>query len=110
MRGRRSAIASRRAQPESSLEQKAAAYLAARRQAALAKAIAKRLEPGLIKALRADGRRGVAVSGLGKVSVVARGPTTRLDQRAATAALREAGLPVPTITIPGRDTIRASLD
>lgn len=92
------------------VEEKAAAYLAARRQLALAKAAAARMAPELIRALRADGRTGVAVSGLGRVSVVSRKPTTRLNQKAAVAALQAAGLPVPTIQSPGGDVLRASLD
>ena len=111
LRGRRSAHVSRRAaHPTSTLEEQASAYLAARRAAALARAEARRLEPGLLALLRAEHRRGVSVAGLGRVSIVERGAGERLDQRAAAAALRAAGLPVPTIAIHPATYLRTNLD
>lgn len=112
LRGRRSARVSHRqaARPTSTLEEQAAAFLAARRAAALAKAEAARLAPGLLVLLRAEHRRGVSVAGLGRVSIVERGPGERLDQKAAAEALQTAGLPVPTIRTPPRTILRANLD
>lgn len=112
LRGRRSAHAPRRATSHSTstLEEQASAYLAARRSAALARAEADRLAPGLLALLRAEHRRGVSVAGLGRVSIVERGPGERLDQRAAAAALQAAGLPVPMVQIQARTILRANLD
>lgn len=97
------------ARPES-LEDKVRRYLDAKRQAEEAKAAMEALAPEIVALMQAEGRKGVSVSGAGRVSLVVTGPGSRLDQRAAVAALIAAGLEVPMAPTDGGASLRASLD
>lgn len=93
-----------------SAEALAAEYLTARREAEAAEARAKALAPKLLAALQAEGRKAVSVSGAGRVQLVVSEGGTRLDQKAAVAALQAAGLEVPMVPTAGGTSLRASLD
>lgn len=85
-------------------------YLDAKRQAEEAKAVMEALAPELVALMQAEGRKGVSVSGAGRVALVTTGPGSRLDQWAAVTALLSAGLEVPMTPTEGGTSVRATLD
>jgi hypothetical protein len=96
--------------PAPTTESLAAEYLAAKRDMEAAEARMKAIAPRLLAAMAADGRKGVSVAGIGRVSKVDTSPGGRLDQKAAIALLQEHKLDVPMAVTDGGVSLRASID